>query len=187
MKHTLQFLLFLASIFSIEPVSGQQEQPGNDRNTPGKEHTVYNTMQGDWDVFLKIPVGNGKYIDGKTSCKAEWVMDGRFMRLEYNSSFEGKPLTVVRYLGFDRYKNKYTEIHFESTHTDFMTSEGTISSDEKIITCWGNHVDVATNQVAGVRTVTTFVDNDLFVLEMIYTDTSGKDLKTVTLTHKRKK
>lgn len=187
MKQILKLLLYIICFFTFDALFGQQTQKDNDMNVPGQEHTVYNVVQGDWDVSLKIPIGNGKYIDGKTSCKAEWVMDGRFMRLEYNSSFQGKPLTVVRYLGYDRYKNKYTEAHFESTHTDFMMSEGTISADRKIITCWGNHVDVATNQVVRVRTVTTFVDPDTFVLEMIYTDTDGKDLKTVTLTHNRKK
>lgn len=29
-------------------------------------------------------------------------MDGRFLRQEYSSTFAGKPLSVVRYLGFDR-------------------------------------------------------------------------------------
>lgn len=143
-------------------------------------------MEGSWDVILKIPIGNGKYIDGKTFCKAEWVVEGRFIQMEYNNTFQGKPLTVVRYLGFDRYKNKYTKTHFESTHIDMMNSEGTISSDGKIITCWGNHVDVSINKSVKVRTVTTFVDNDTFVLEMIYTNPDGKDFKTVTLTHKSK-
>ena len=58
-------------------------------------------------------------------------MDGRFLRQEYASTFAGKPLTVVRYLGFDRHKGKFVEIHFESTHTDVMHNEGTISADGK--------------------------------------------------------
>jgi hypothetical protein len=183
----LYILLFvILSVVTLDNLFGQQTQQDNDLNAPGQEHRVFDVMQGSWDVSLKIPIGNGKHIDGKTFCKAEWVMDGRFMRLEYNSTFQGKPLTVVRYLGFDRYKNKYTETHFESTHTDMMMSEGTISPDGKTVTCWGNHVDVAINKSVKVRTVTTFVDNDTFVLEMIYTDTDGKDFKTVTLTHKRK-
>lgn len=186
MKQTAKLLLLMLSIFTLDNSFGQQSQQDSDLNTPGQEHKVFDIMQGSWDVSLKIPIGNDKYIDGKTFCKAEWVMDGRFMRLEYNSTFQGKPLTVVRYLGFDCYKNKYTETHFESTHTDMMSSEGTISPDGKTITCWGNHVDVAVNKSVKVRTVTTFVDNDTFILEMIYTDTDGKDVKTVTLTHKRK-
>lgn len=45
-----------------------------------------------------------------TSCEATWVMDGRFLRQEYSSIFVGKPLTVVRYLGFDRHKGKFVEV-----------------------------------------------------------------------------
>ena len=171
MNKISKFLFLILYVFALDNLYGQQTKQINDLNTPGQEHKVFDVMQGSWDVALKIPIGNDKYIDGKTFCKAEWVMDGRFIRLEYNSIFQGKPLTVVRYLGFDRYKNKYTETHFESTHTDFMTSEGNISADRKTITCWGNHVDVAVNKVVKVRTVTTFVDKDTFILEMIYTDT----------------
>ena len=185
MDKTSKLLFLILSVFTLDKLYGHQTKQYNDLNAPGQKHRIFDAMQGNWDVTLKIPIGNGKYIDGKTFCKAEWVMDGRFMRLEYDSTFQGKPLIVVRYLGFDRYKNKYTETHIESTHTDMMNSEGTISPDGKTITCWGIHVDVAINQSVKVRTVTNFVDNDTFVLEMIYTDPDGKDLKTLTLTHKK--
>ncbi len=49
-------------------------------------------------------------MEGKSTCEAQWVLDGRFLRQEYTSTFAGKPLTVVRYLGFDRHKGKYVEI-----------------------------------------------------------------------------
>jgi hypothetical protein len=51
---------------------------------------------------VRIPIGPGKHAEGSSSCEAKWVMDGRFLRQEYSSTFAGKPLSVVRYLGFDR-------------------------------------------------------------------------------------
>jgi hypothetical protein len=53
-------------------------------------------------------------------------MDGRFVRLEYSSVFFGKPLTIVRYMGFDRLRGKYIELQFESAHTDVMQTQGDI-------------------------------------------------------------
>lgn len=144
------------------------------------------TFVGTWDVTLTIPIGGGKYIEGKSQCKAEWVFDGRFVRQKYSSTFRGKPLTVVRYLGFDRHKRKVVEIQFESTHTDVLFSEGDLSTDGRTITCWGTHIDVATNQPVNVRTVTTVTDTTAFTVQMIYTDNDGNDSKIVTLAHKRR-
>ena len=74
----------------------------------------------------------------------------------------------------------------ESTHTDVMHNEGTISNDGKAITCLGTGIDLATGKEAKVRTVTTIIDKDTFTLELQYADFEGKEAKAVTLTHKRK-
>jgi len=68
-------------------------------------------------------------MEGRSDCTANWTFDARFIRQEYSSIFNKKPLTVVRYLGFDRYRRKYIELQFESTHTDVMHTEGTASDD----------------------------------------------------------
>ncbi len=163
-----------------------QEQPKTDLSAPGEEHKNLDVLAGVWDVIVKFPVAPGKTMEGRSACEAKWVMDGRFLRQEYSSTFAGKPLTVVRYLGFDRYKGKFVELHLESTHTDVMHNEGTISEDGKTITCSGTGIDLATGKEAKVRTVTTILDKDTFTLELNYADFEGKEAKAVTLTHKRK-
>ncbi|GEM_PF-2328122 len=154
-------------------------------NTPGEEHRKLDVLAGAWDVTVKFPVGPGKVMEGRSSCEAKWVMDGRFLRQEYTSTFAGKPLTIVRYLGFDRHKGKFVEVQFESTHTDVMHNEGAISGDGKTITSFGTHVDAASGKAVKVRTVMTFLDNNAFTLEMFYGE--GEEAKTITLTHNRKK
>lgn len=164
-----------------------QENAKTDLNAPGTEHRKLDALAGAWDVTVRFPVGPDKYREGKASCEAKWVMDGRFLRQEYTSSFAGKPLTIVRYLGFDRHKGKFVEVQLESTHTDVMHNEGVISSDSKSITCRGTHRDAASGKEVQVRTVTTLRDADAFTLELIYADDEGKDAQTITLTHKRKR
>lgn len=168
-------------------VSGQaQEKPKtDDLNAPGEEHRKLDSLAGNWDVTVRFPVGPDKTMEGKSSCEAKWVMDGRFLRQEYSSSFAGKPLTVVRYLGFDRHKGKFVEVQFESTHTDVMHNEGAVSNDGKTITCRGTHIDAATGKEATVRSVTAISDKDAFTLEMFYT--VGEQTRVITLVHKRKK
>jgi hypothetical protein len=163
----------------------QQKPKSDDLNAPGEEHRKLDALAGAWDVTVKFPAGPGRTMEGKSSCEAKWVMDGRFLRQEYSSIFAGKPLTVVRYLGFDRHKGKFVEVQFESTHTDVMHNEGVSSSDGKTITCRGTHIDAATGKEATVRSVTTLADKDAFTLEMFYI--VGEQTTVITLTHKRKK
>jgi hypothetical protein len=175
---------FLIGLLWLNPASSQT--PQTDLNQPGSEHNWLGALEGTWEVSLKIPIGNGRIIEGSSSCQATRVMDGRFLRLEYKSMFMGKPLTVVRYMGYDRHREKFVEVHFESTHTDVMFSEGILSADKKKITCLGSHIDVSSGQSVQVQTITTLADPNIFVLEMIYTGQDGQDSKTITLTHRKR-
>lgn len=178
--------VLLACVAGQAQEKSKADLPKADLNAPGAEHRKLDALAGVWDVTVKFPVGPGKEMEGQSSCEAQWVMDGRFLRQEYTSIFAGKPLTVVRYLGFDRHKGKFVEVQFESTHTDVLQSEGDISKDGKTITCRGTHIDSATGKEMKVRTVTTFRDANAFTLEMIYAEAEGKAAKTITLTHRRK-
>jgi predicted enzyme related to lactoylglutathione lyase len=125
-------------------------------------------------------------MEGKAVCEANWVMDGRFVRFEYTSNFAGRPLTVVRYVGFDRHRRKVVETHFESTHTDVMHSEGALSADGKTITCKGAHIDAATGREVSVQTVTTIDDADRFTLVMTYAGSETEGSRVITLVHTRR-
>jgi hypothetical protein len=165
------------------PVAAQDAKL--DLNAPGPEHRRLDALAGRWDVALTIPAGPERTVEGKATCEAQWALDGRFMRVEYTSTFADKPLTVVRYVGFDRHKSQFVEVQFESTHTDVMMSTGTISSDGKTITTRGKHRDSASGEEVEVRSVTTLVDRDAFTLQMTYGD--GDGARTITLKHQRSK
>lgn len=183
--HVAALILFGFFMSCVAAWAQSQEKSKIDLNTPGEEHKKLDALAGVWDVTVQFPAGPGRTMEGKSSLEAKWVMDGRFLRQEYTSNFRGMLLTVIRYLGFDRHKRKFVEVQFESTHTDVMHNEGTISSDGRIITCFGSHIDTATGKVANVRSVTTFIDNDTFTIELFYGEGS-RDAKTITLRHKRK-
>ena len=165
---------------------GWAQDAAEDLNAPGPQHKLLDALVGVWDVSVKFPVGPGEYREGKASCEARWVMDGRFVRLEYNSSFAGKPLTVVRYVGYDRHRQKFVEMHFESSHTDVMHSEGEAAADQKSFTCNGRHVDVFSDRDVPVRTVTRFEPDHSFTLAMTYSPDDEKASRTVTLDHRPK-
>lgn len=157
-----------------------------DLNAPGAEHRMLDVLEGDWEVTVRFPAGPGRTMEGTSNCQARWVMDGRFLRLEYTSTFRGKPLSVVRYVGFDRYRGKFVEVQFESTHTDVLQAEGMAAADGRSIISYGTHVDAARGKLVPVRSVTTFQGPDTFTLEMFYAEGGGGGATTVTLTHRRR-
>lgn len=167
--------------------SGAQAIPGRiSLNAPGEEHRKLEVLAGTWDVTLSLPAGPGRHVEGTATCRGAWTLDGRFLRQEYTSTFNDKPLTVVRYLGFDRHRGVYVEIQFESTHTDVLVGEGTLSADGRTFTASGRHVDAVSGEIVPVRTVTTIEDDDTFRVEMFYASASGADTRTITLRHRRR-
>ncbi len=184
MKYYLGLLLLVLSSCGV---LSAQTKSQTDLSVPGEEHQKLNVLAGDWDVIVRIPVGPGRTVEGRSTCEAKWVMDGRFLRQEYSSVFGGKPLTVVRYLGYDRHKGEFVELQFESTHTDVMHNKGKMSADGKSINSLGTAIDLTTGREANVRTVTTIIDTNTFTLELHYADPISGETKTLTLTHKRRK
>lgn len=100
--------------------------------------------------------------------------------------FAGRPLTVVRYLGFDRHSQRFVEVHFERTHTDVMHSEGTLSEDGRTITSLGVHIDPATGTRVKVQSITTFGEGDTLTLELIYFNGEDEGTNRVLLAHRRR-
>lgn len=168
-------------------IVGAQAAPGKtDPGVPGEEHKRLDVFVGTWDVTVSFPAGPGTQMEGTATCEARWAMDGRFLRQEYSSTFMGKPLTVVRYLGFDRHRRVYVEVQLESTRTDVLHAEGLLSADGLTMSASGRHVDAATGELVDVRTVTRIVDDDTFTVEYRYAGAEGPDTKTIVLTHRRR-
>jgi hypothetical protein len=178
------FVIAFAGLF-LACAPGRTQQPKPDLDVPGPEHKKLDGLAGQWDVTVRFPTGPGRTGEGKGTCEGKWTLDGRFLRLEYSSVFAGKQLTVVRYLGFDRHQGKFVEVQFESTRTDVLQALGAMSADGRTITTWGTHRDAATGEEVKVRSVTTFVAGNHFILEMYYGE--GEKAKTITLKHERRK
>jgi hypothetical protein len=170
-----------AALGVIAPPAATQ----TDLGAAGPEHQRLAPMAGTWDVTLSFPAGPGRQAEGRAACEAQWAMDGRFLRLEYSSTFMGRPLTIVRYVGFDRARQRVVEIQLESTHTDVLHASGAWSADGRSFTTEGTHLDAAAGEIVPVRSITTLVEADTFTLELIYgPDTAAP--RRITLTHRRR-
>jgi hypothetical protein len=163
---------------------GQKED--DKRDLPGPVHKRLGELAGSWNVSVTYIIGD-KQHEGKATCEAKLILDGRFLQQEYSSRFQGQPFHVFQILGYDNAKKKSIEIMLDTMGTGVLHNEGTVSEDGKVITNTGESQDPQTGKPYKLRTVTTITDHDNFTLEWFRVDDGGKEAKVVAMSHTRKK
>src|SRR5271166_1062039 len=184
------FALIACGLIVVTPVGLSQESRNQGRavkaDVPGPIHQRLNDLAGSWDVALRYTLAD-KQHEGKATCEAKWILDGRFLQQEYHSQFQGKPFQVVQLLGYDNPRKKTIEIMMDNLSTGLLHNEGSISEDGKVITNLGGSLDPLTGKPYKLRTVTTIVDRDHFTLEWFRANDGGKEDRVVSMAHARKK
>jgi hypothetical protein len=165
---------------------GKQKEQTVKTDMPGAIHQHLADLAGSWDVSTRYVIG-GKEHEGKASCEAKMILGGRFLQQDYSSRFQGQPYHVLQVWGYDNTRKKSIEIMMDTNGTGLIHNEGTVSEDGKVITNLGESLDPQSGKPYKLRTVTTIVDRDSFTIDWYGTEEGGKEAKTVTLTHKRKK
>jgi Protein of unknown function (DUF1579) len=168
------------------PQEHRKQSPTDNVDVSGPAHDRLGDLAGNWDVVIHYKMGDKEH-EGKASCEAKWILDGRFLQQDYKSRFQGKPYEVIQLLGYDSVGKKTIEIKLDNLSTGIMHNEGSISEDGKVITNLGKSLDPATGKPYKLRTVTTIVDHDHFTLEWFGTEEGGKESGVVSMTHTRKK
>jgi hypothetical protein len=177
--------LLVAAVVGYVQENQKQSRTEN-ADVPGPAHERLGDLAGTWDVVIRYKLGDKEH-EGKASCEAKWILDGRFLQQDYKSRFQGKPYEVIQLLGYDSVGKKTIEIKLDSLSTGVLHNEGSISDDGKVITNLGKSLDPATGKPYKLRTVTTIVDHDHFTLEWFGTDEGGKESRVVSMSHTRKK
>jgi uncharacterized protein DUF1579 len=191
MSSRARIFAWLMSGLVIVPVVGLAEDDKKQEQAvkpdlPGAFHQRLGDLAGPWDVSTRYVIGD-KTHEGKATCEAKMILDGRFLQQDYSSLFQGREFHVLQLWGYDNIKKKSIEIMMDTMGTGVLHNEGTVSDDGKVITNLGESRDPQTGKPYKLRTVTTIVDNDNFVTEWFGTEEGRKEAKVVTLTHKRKK
>jgi hypothetical protein len=181
-------LTFIATSLTAGPALGQGQKATPAGGTfPTEGHKQLDRLAGTWDVAISFKVGPGKMSEGTATCVSKWILDGKAIQQEYSSKFNGRPFTVMQWLGYDASKKKFFELKLDSMDTGVMHNEGVLSDDGKTLTQLGDRVDPETGKTTKIRTVTTFIDDDHYLLEWFLPGEDGKEEKAVILKHARKK
>jgi len=156
--------------------------------TPGEQHKRMARMVGDWTFTNKMWMAPGQPpAESGGTMHAEALMGGRYIEHHWSGNFMGMPFEGRGTEGYDNVTKQYRSTWIDNMGTGIMTQTGTCDDGGKKCTYTGTMADPMTGKDTTTRSVITWVDNDTFTNEMYGNDPSGKEMKMMEITAKRKK
>jgi len=151
---------------------------------PGPAHKYLDAFAGDFDVASSMWISGPEPIVSKASSKSWWVLDGRFVRIEYSGKFKDVAFEGRGIMGYDNHKKAYQILWYDNFGTGLSLETGTLSEDGKTVT-FGGEMDTPMGKV-GVRHVYTVESHDKFTLTG-YAKMGDEETKSMELVFTRKK
>ena len=154
---------------------------------PGPAHKALEPLIGEWNAEVKSWMApDAPPTVSKGTSKAEWAMEGRFVREEFQGEVMGKPFHGMSLSGYDNIKQKYNSLWVDDMSTAIFTSEGTSENDSKVIT-FNSKMDcpMTGEKDMPVKQVIRILNSDKHVFEM-HDPRKGEKSKTMEITYTRK-
>jgi hypothetical protein len=175
MKRSVWILLVVCSVLGAYALGQEQgEKKGGEMDMAawmeigqtGPEHAALAKIAGDWTSEVKSwmqPGADPMVSKGKSTYKV--VMDGRYIRQDYQGDMMGTPFTGVGFLAYNRGTGKYESIWMDSMSTGIMHSIGTETEKGKVWEYKGSFFGPDAHEVKS-RIVITEISDDQQVMEM---------------------
>lgn len=155
-------------------------------STPGAHHKHLNALIGDWNTENKFWMGPGDPQVVKGTASYRWIMDGRFVVHEYNSTWDGKPFKGLGYSGYDNLTKKYQNTWLDNMSTSIFVQSGSCDESGRTFTYEGEGPDCMTGKVVQHKSVLRVISSDRHVFEMHKPGPDGKLMKIMEITYTRK-
>lgn len=163
---------------------------------PGPEHERLKTLEGDWNLTSRWWMEPGEEplkVSGTGSNRM--ILGGRF--LEMRTELSGNPYfrdedgtpdpmeTRVIY-GFDRRRDEYTLVGFDTLGTFYVTASGTYDADSATITLRGRDEDPALQTVQEYDMHLRFESDDRVVWDVVFQTAEGEGFKVMEVVSTRR-
>lgn len=154
--------------------------------TPGPQHKALDAVIGAWETTMKSQMGpDGKPFESKGTSIHAWIMDGRFVHVEFNGTFMNKPFKGAGVTGYDNAKQKYVTAWIDTMNTGITQLEGTYDAGTKTFTYLGE-MEMPPGNKMKYRQLIRILDKDKHVMEWWEPGPDGKDVKTMEIIYTRK-
>lgn len=193
---TFVLMVTAAALLAAAAASAQTDKPapGPDqaamaqmmaRMQPGPEHQQFAKQVGRWQAASKMwmdPAGPPMESTGTAEYTA--ILGGRYLQGSFKSMVMGMPFEGMSIDGYDRNKQQYFSLWFDTMGTGFIDMRGARSADGKTTTLKGMMFNPELGKELPVRSVTTWLDDNTIRYEMFETR-GGKEAKSMEITYTR--
>ncbi|MEM7199775.1 MAG: DUF1579 family protein [Planctomycetota bacterium] len=138
---------------------------------PGEEHGVLERMVGEWNQTARLQgVPGMDATETKITASATFVLGGRFLQQVTKGEFMDMPWDTLSFFGFDRRREVYTLVGFDTLGTYYITAEGKYNNAADTLTLSGSDDDPVMGVVKEFTYVITFLDDGSFTTELSFSD-----------------
>jgi hypothetical protein len=168
-------------------VSGEQMEAMTRAMTPGLPHKHLARLVGSWIFTNKMWVTPGQPpAESSGTMHGETILDGRYVQTVWKGNIMGMAFEGRGMDGYDNVAQKYVSSWVDNMGTGIMYSTGTCDDAGKVCAYNSDMWDPMTGKKSSMKSVITWVDDNTFTNEMYGNDPSGKEMKMMEITAKRK-
>ena len=153
---------------------------------PGAEHKLLARMAGNWEFTSKMWMAPGAPpSESSGTVHSEMILGGRYVQSVWKGNFMGMDFEGHGTEGYDNLAKKYVSSWVDNMGTGILYTSGTC--EQGVCKQAGSMIDPMTGKDTPWKSVVTWQDDNTFKLEMFGNDPSGKEMKMMEFTVKRKK
>ncbi len=155
---------------------------------PGEHHELLKRYLGEWDTEMTLFMGGKTMEPTKGTSKSEWLMEGRWLKSDFQGSMMGMPMRIVSIMGYDNFKQSYVVTSVNSMDTIMIHQEGDMDPGGKVLLMYGTLDEYLTGEHDKmVKTVFRFLSEDEIVMEVHDLPIGEKNTKVFEIRYKRRK
>jgi len=193
-------LSLLAVLLAVPAVAQEEPKPGAPAMgdaamheammkamAPGEPQKRLARLAGDWTFTNKFWMAPGQpAMESNGTMHGEVLMGGRYVEHTWKGSMMGAPFEGRGTDAYDNVAKQYAASWIDNMGTGIMYSTGTCDDAGKVCTYNGGYWDPMTGKKATMKSVITWLDDNTFTNEMYGNDPTGKEMKMMEITAKRK-
>lgn len=159
-------------------------------SAPGDQHKYLDRyFAGEWStethVWMEGPGSEPSVTQG--TAESEWIMDGRFLRMESEGSMMDKPMRGLGITGFDRFRKHYIMYWIDNMSTTMYLATGNFDPSGMVLTMYGTMDEPMTGEVGkNVKFVTRIIDEEKHIFEIHDLVFGEENTKVVEIVYTRK-
>jgi len=184
----------LASTFAPAPEPGAQEgmkemmEKAARWTQPGENHAFLQRFLGRWDIEIRFFMGGQPTPPEKGTSEGRWLIDGRWLQLDWNGSMLGMKAQGTSLIGYDNFKMSFVSTSVTSGDTAMVHAEGDLTQDKQSLLMYGTLDEYLTGEHDKmVKYAWRFVSADEMRLEVHDLPIGETGTKVLEISYKRAK